>query len=262
MVAFFVIGTIGQRGITAMQTMHNPESYSAADNLLRAIYSSMRSFTYVAVVAYMLLNLIMIFRRFYTNLFTDQGYLTFTLPVSRTGVMASKFLMGYIYVTACVIIVILGTVVMRIFNTAEGLVDVELLQRWSTGLQEFWTDVGWVGLVYIAELLLMALAAEACVLLLYYSCITIGSVLVKKHKIMAAIGIYYGGNMAITIAFVIAIVVFVDSSFVSRVGDIPEAWQFQFINAMFALIIAAIALVAWLLFFFNVRLLHKKLNLA
>lgn len=262
--AFFVVGVFSLRGMQSIDSMRVENSNLPLNySVMKDIYSLLLLLTFMAMVAYATLNLIMVLRRFYTNLFTDQGYLTFTLPVSRTKVMASKFIMGYVYMLACSFVLMLGIAAFTIFDTADGLINYEFFERLHYVLTDLWSRIGWMTVVYAVELLLMVLAAEACALLLYYTCITVGSVLVKKYKIPAAIGIYYGGNMVVTYAAVFYLIAFFDSSFGSCLEQITEQWQQHlFANALIVMIIAALALVAWLLFYFNVRLLHKKLNLA
>lgn len=261
---FFVIGTLSLRGLMSVDSLRGTTSFvSVNDGALTVIYTLLLILSFVAMVAYALLNMIMVLRRYYTNLFTDQGYLTFTLPVSRRQIMTSKFLMGYIYMLGCSFVEVLGLATMVIFGTGEGLINYQFLDGLRTVLQRIWENIGWMTVVYAVEILLAVLAAEACSLLLFYTCITVGSVLAKKNKIPVAIGIYYVGNVVVTYAATFLIITFFDSSFSNRVAHIPALWQQHlFANALFILIIAAVALVAWLLFYFNVRLLHKKLNLA
>ena len=53
--------------------------------------------------------------RFYKNLFTDEGYLTFTLPAKRSSVLLSKTLTAVIYMTLHSLIVTVGIIFMVIF---------------------------------------------------------------------------------------------------------------------------------------------------
>ena len=44
-------------------------------------------------VAFAIMTVILLFSRFYKNFFTDEGYLTFTLPVTRTSLLNSKLML-------------------------------------------------------------------------------------------------------------------------------------------------------------------------
>ena len=49
-------------------------------------------FSIIGIVAFSILSYILLYVRFYKNFFTDEGYLTFTLPVKRSQLLNSKLI--------------------------------------------------------------------------------------------------------------------------------------------------------------------------
>ena len=62
------------------------------------------------------------------------------------------------------------------------------------------------GRVILLEGILMVLAATWFGCALIYMCMTIGAVVAKKHKVLAAFGVYYGVNMGFSFVMQIAMV--------------------------------------------------------
>ena len=70
--------------------------------------------SYVAIVGSVIYTIVLVFMRFYKHLYTDEGYLTFTLPIKRSTILCSKFVNAMIWVMAhtlllviCLLIVLL-----------------------------------------------------------------------------------------------------------------------------------------------------------
>lgn len=274
--AFFIVGTVCVKEITIIEQkyyqpiLHGDQVTSmfaaqptTGERILAVLCSIGLMLTFVAAAAYIILNLILVLRRYYTNLFTDQGYLTFTLPVSRMQILFSKLMMGFIYMLATSLVVGIGVVGFSVFGTSTEFVNTELLKQVSDFFKEVYNKIGGMMFVYIAEVILCGISSLICTIMFYYSCITVGSVLVKKFKILVAIGIYYIGNMVISFATWMFILVFIDSSFLNRLGDITDQALIHLsANALLLLVFGAIALIAATLYCFNLHLLNKKLNLA
>ena len=67
------------------------------------------SFTlyFILIVGISVMTLVMIIQRFYKNLFTDEGYLMFSLPVKTWELVLSKLLVGMIWSAVCTIMIVL-----------------------------------------------------------------------------------------------------------------------------------------------------------
>ena len=137
--------------------------------------------------------------RFYQNCYTDQGYLTFTLPDTRRQLLLSKTVNAVIWQTAQILLIFLSLgIFFLIFWPAiagAGVPFPQLGQLFSM-LQ---ISGGWF-VAYLPTLLLCAVAASVYSISFLFLCITLGSVIFKKHKLIGAVGVYLGFNFVISIA--------------------------------------------------------------
>lgn len=76
------------------------------------------------------LTLIMVVKRFDSNLLGDEGYLMFTLPVKTSSIIVSKLLTSLIWVLTSILVfyVSMTTILWREFNLAEILQEISRLQ--------------------------------------------------------------------------------------------------------------------------------------
>ncbi len=154
----------------------------------------------MGAVAFSFITVIFVYTRFYKNFFTDEGYLTFTLPVKRGQLLNSKI------ITSVVASSLTGFVIFFdiLIALAVGIPDVIFDKRlWKEVLDEFIFEViNGVGLgyflIYILEILLALLLLSIFTTLFVFCCITVGSIIAKKAKIITSIGIYYAANSVFT----------------------------------------------------------------
>lgn len=132
--------------------------------------------------------------RFYKRCFTDEGYLTFTLPVTNHQILLSGILntilgMAVILLTA----VVGGGIILGLFLTAvpEQIiwadVWVSVKEVWQQILESLHKNAGNFLLVGVNGII----NAFASLIELMLA-ITIGALIARKHKIIAAVAVYYG----------------------------------------------------------------------
>ncbi|MBP5289057.1 MAG: hypothetical protein J6Z79_04200 [Clostridia bacterium] len=132
--------------------------------------------------------LILCLRRYYKNFFSDEGYLTFTLPVSRETLLWSKTVStGAVCVLAGVAELIAGLIFILTIPDGTSFF-VELFRDLISAFSE-------PGFTLFVVLLffnfVVTLADEIATL--HFS-ITLGHMVAKKHKILAAFGLWYAIN--------------------------------------------------------------------
>ena len=66
--------------------------------------------TVIGLSAFLVVTVILIYVRFYKNFFTDEGYLTFTLPVKRSQLLNSKLITTFIATAATELMLILDVI--------------------------------------------------------------------------------------------------------------------------------------------------------
>lgn len=119
---------------------------------------------------------------FYKNVFTDQGYLTNTLPVTPAQLLLSKAFVALLWLLVDVIVIILSSLILA------GTKD------FFSGFGVFWDAMtGYASQSPLfTALLILALIIMPFQLISWLFCsITIGT-LASSHKVLASIGAYVG----------------------------------------------------------------------
>lgn len=204
------------------------------------------------LVGYCIASMFLLLGRFYKSRFTDEGYMTFTLPVSTHQVLLSSFLNCALGMLLCMIVTAVSFGILVFFG-AESLDSHrwEFVKLCFEHLPELWDLLDKVGVGNILMFLLMLLAGFLSQIMTIMLAITLGSIIAKKHKILTGVVAYYGINTLITIAGV--------SILSSRLFDqvMSEA---EFIGFS-AWAVAGYAVVALGCYFVMYWLTSRKLNL-
>jgi hypothetical protein len=80
-----------------------------------------------------------------------------------------------------------------------GFINPIAFQELGEALSVFWSTFGGWTILYAIELVVLALLGGLFSISMIHFCITIGAIIAKKAKLLAAIGIYYAINMAFTL---------------------------------------------------------------
>lgn len=204
---------------------------------------------------------IVVFSRFYKNLFTDEGYLTFTLPVSRNKIHLAKTLNTVIWSVYQVIMVGICFIIYSFFmpksNIDSGINMFEFFFEPISREFAVW-DV-----LTIIESLLTFIALALFSLCLVELCISLGAMLVKRGKLTLGIVLYMLISGAVETAGLILIIL--ESLFFdfSHLLDTPQAWVSHAMGAglMFVNMLLSLG-VLFLTYFLTQKIIDKKLNLA
>lgn len=151
----------------------------------------------IAVFMAVFAMLIILMLRFYRSMYTDQGYLTLTLPVKRSTVYYAKTLSNSLLYLTISLISGVGVIMILTCNRTGFTTIVELLNELFDYINFWLLPINFLSIVIgLFDLLLML---NFTITLLQF-CITLGSTIVKKNKLLASIGVYYGCNFIISIA--------------------------------------------------------------
>lgn len=198
---------------------------------------------------------VIIVRRWYANLFTDEGYLTLTLPVSAGAHVASKTIAGFVWMVvdlALLFVVFVGVVsvlsgnLMVVYGSFFAGNTFDILGTWGrTALQVA------SGLAQLLALVLLA-----------YVSFALGAVVATRHRVAVGIGIFVGVSWAIGLATSFASVA---STFMIYRDSYASALWFP--PPAITLITSIIGIVIWLavsagLFAWCTYLLKNKVNLS
>ena len=218
--------------------------------------------SFLALVVYAAAVLFVLLFRFYKNKFTDEGYLTFTLPVTNHQIFLSSAVNMLIWSVISVVLVILLFVVMILIGTStSGFINMELIRELRSlkfilpEMAEAYSEI--LGDSYGILTLISILISPVYNVVLAMTCITLGAVVAKKHKILAAIGIYYGSNTVLGILSS-AITTVPSLMFIGNDGLASSDLYFTLTMVAQLLIYAAVIVGGY---FLSTKLMKNKLNL-
>ncbi len=211
-------------------------------------------FYVISLVACIVCPFVFAVTRFHRNLFSGEGYLSFTLPVSTNQHIWVKLIVAVITelvtlvaAAVSVILVTFGEVTVEIGKAISYLFKLGVRQ-WGAHLP-----------LYMVEALIGMIVLFAVETLLFYACICIGQQS-KKNRILAAVGAYFGVYFIQQVIGTIALLV-------GAQIDWQPLWvwvaEHPFATAHIVLCggIMVYALVGGLFYFISHRLISRRLNL-
>ncbi|MBE6576263.1 MAG: hypothetical protein E7654_08340 [Ruminococcaceae bacterium] len=211
--------------------------------------------------AFAILSSILVFIRFYRNFFTDEGYLTFTLPVGRHQLLNSKLISGTSLLAATIAVLLPSLLLMLAIGFGEYVFTPEFFREIGEALSDMWEAIGAWSILYAAELILLGLTTCLFGVLGLSVCITLASLLVKKAKVITAIAIYYGASSILS--FVMQLLqLFGLPALADLLAGTSEAAAPGIMALLLLGGICFVAIFCGLLYLFQYRLLDRKLNLA
>ena len=234
-------------GASEQQTQHNLIVVLNVLGLVAAIIAV--SITGVAA-------LVLLIGRFYKSRFTDEGYLTFTLPVTTHQNLLSSML-NTIFGMVIIFVVICGAFCIWMLiglSALEGFGEI-MKELWSI-LPEVFEELGLlfeeIGFGNVVLLLLNILVGSLSEIVLLMLAVTIGSVIAVRHKILASVGMYYGIHVGMS---VLMSVLFTWLNLMERSGTVILSSVFGLMLGLtIVLTVAGYLLMYWLV--------RRKLNLS
>ena len=114
-----VVGTIALRIMVEMSRssvrMENPFSGLFIASLGMIVFVAV-----MGLIAFGVISTVFILYRYYKNLFTDEGYLTFTLPVTPHEILLSKTINGIIWSVVTTVVTVVCAAIMIVFGSGGG----------------------------------------------------------------------------------------------------------------------------------------------
>lgn len=222
------------------------------------------------IFASMLVVQIFIYLRFYKNFFTDEGYLTFTLPVSRSKLLAAKALNGIFWIVIHTLL--MGVCALFTFGLISppptsingGIINPVVFDNIKIILADAWDALGAWLILYIVEIVTAMVLTLVFNHALIYFCITFGAMIAKKAKLLAAIAVYYVVNMVLSFVFQFfgAIsIVSLANGFSQLMSNGSELIVKASLALIILIVIAVCAALACIAYFTTQSLIERKLNL-
>ncbi len=223
-----------------------------------AIFSS-STILVTACAALLILSTVISIVRFYKNMYSAEGYLTFTLPITNTQHIFVKLLASMVCQAVCLLTVIAAG---AIALSGEGL--VEFLSSLAVAMSDLFHAFGAANSVgYIIELILLIVISAASGMLLYYACITVGQT-AQKNRILKAVGAYFIYYVATQVISTVITIIITVLGMANALDGIAE-WLLTnltisiHIYLLISIVISAVMAAAfWLV---TQTIMTKKLNL-
>ena len=191
--------------------------------------------------------------RFYKSRFTDEGYLTFTLPASNRSIFLSSYANTLLW-EFIAMATVFASVGIAVLIGCIGNVDGEWQEVFYVfrEFRDIYASVGLDGMMAIQ--IVGAVLSYASGVMVMMGSITVGAVVAKKHKILAAIGIYYGQSVVMSIISGV-IQIFASFSMLGSYGSFDGyIWMYC---------LTYVLQLGWGIgaYFLSMHLINKKLNL-
>ena len=242
----------------------NAEGSSLLRSLIMGVSATTSILIGVAIMASAFVTLLLICYHFYRSFLGDEGYLTFTLPVSTDKLILSKLFTGMIWTLINAAVIVVTLLIFSVFGTTtNSIANMDVLNA----IRTFFTDILPQAAQYvnvpltIVEIIVIGILGLAAQMLELYFAIVVGGQVAKKHKVLAAIGMYLLINMGVgIISTTFMSIVTLGEGITSIAFDtVQEVGGFMTsVFGWYGVLFAGLAV----LFFFLIRSIFKKnLNL-
>ncbi len=213
----------------------------------------------ITMMAAIFLTVAMGVIRFYKNLFTHEGYLSFTLPVSPLQHLFVKITTFLLFAVVTVVSIIVA------FSIATfGDVFVELIKAGAYLFNFVGEKIGFISLcMYVVEFALLLLVSAAFQMLTYYLCMSVGQ-LTGKNRIWLSIGVYFAIYVITQVFETILIVIYSILESANALDGIIELISdhlefFAHAGLWFGIVFYLV--LSGIYFFISHRIISRKLNL-
>ena len=216
---------------------------------------------YVAIIGVSLGITIYFAVRYYKNMFTDEGYLTNTLPVSSHQLLLSKVITMFswdiisIIAIAASVAIFMGMIILAFMEPGDGktivdgfweLFDISIWD--SPYMQEFEG--------FCVSMIVMVLASAFSNTMTIVASVTIGQ-MVRRHRILGAFGAYFAIGTVMQIISTVILFPYMISTFDNIYIETP----FPLMTAMYLIISAVSVIIGVGLYFLSEYLIRKQLEL-
>ncbi len=207
-----------------------------SDNVVLVSISRMFLITTVlSCIGLYFATLIFTLFRFYKNLFTDEGYLMFTLPVSPLKLIISKIIVGMTWVLSSFLI-IAGAIAIMLYNTStmEDIKDIWNLV--GDGVMQLMFNGQFLQFILYMIKYIIGVFSTVCFI---YLAVAFGQMIMPRHKIAGSILSYFIISIASsTISGIISIFYYAVLRIDLNTSHVPSSYYglTSFLSLVFAVL--------------------------
>lgn len=209
---------------------------------------------FAIIVAFSVTSFIPVFH-FYKHIFSDEGYLTLTLPIKMRDQLLSKTIAGFVVNLTSSVIGVLA-IILSLFVSMIYVIDHSVEESIFSVIIEM-LMLSFEGSLYIWTILLYAIYFVIALfygLMVMYMCVTLGAVVFKKLKIVGAIVFYFATSLA---SGVVETVIGLIVGIIAGLSDNVELAS----NVSIISTTVVYGVIGVIIFFVNRNLFEKKINL-
>ena len=213
----------------------------------------------LAMMVSLLLTAIFSIVRFYKNLFSHEGYLSFTLPVTVDQHLLVKTTVSAAAMAGSLIVAFISFMFF-----AAGELFVEVMKAAGYLIKRFIQEFGNANFAfYLVEGILLAAVLLLGGFLLYYACIALGQTF-KKNRVMGAVAvyfIYYAITQVLGTIFIVIMNFLADTSFYDAIVNFIDTCPEGFLHIMLCGLLVFAAALSAVYYLVTRAVIRKKLNL-
>lgn len=233
------------------------DSVGGASTVYNGFFISSLVLYIISIVVCIVMTVIVGIVRFYQGMYTNEGYLNHTLPVTPTQHIFAKLLTSFIFCLGSLLAIFLSFMVITI-----GEVNIEVFKAFFYLAGKFFARFGANGVFYVLEFIILSCAAAFFVFIKLYCCISVGQ-LVNRKKVLLAFGVFFGIYVVKQIiGTFFAIFVSLNLDLFDRLGEWIGQHPELFVHIFFIIMILYHALFGLIYFLITKHIMSKKLNLT
>lgn len=213
------------------------------------------TFYVISICSLGLIVSVYFYLRFYHNLYTDQGYLMHTLPVTQHELIWSKALVAFLW--EVISLVVLGVALVAVVDSCVASVGTNLWAELAELVEELDINGGFV--INIIEYLVLMLLSVFMSIFMGYAAVSIGQ-LFKKNRLLGACGVYIGLYMLMQslVSYVGVVFSLLDVDTLEIIRRMSEK---NFRIVVLLIMIIVVGGVATAFYFITHNIMKNKLNL-
>lgn len=198
--------------------------------------------------------------RYYRSMYSNEGYLTHTLPVTSNQLLLSKMINFSIWELLSAVCVLFSILLFVVFVTMREVDYRSLFDSFHEVIADMQTILnsrvatGWEMFVVLVIVLFLVSAVSKS--LLYMGSVNIGQ-LWARHRVAGAILVYAGITVVMQIATQVIMIVFMINADLLGIND----YVFSFMNKVMGIALLMQIVIGAVMYGVSLLILKKKINL-
>ncbi len=211
----------------------------------------------ISIVVCLLMTVIVSIVRFYQGMYTNEGYLNHTLPVTASQHIFAKLLTSLIFTLGSLFAVFMSFMVIT-----AGEMNIEIFKAFFYLMGKFFSNLGANAALYIIEFVVLIILSYVFLFLKLYFCISVGQ-LAKKRKILLAFGVYFGIYVIKQIiGTILIIIITLNFELIHKITEWISENATAYVHITLCSGIVFCALFSLIYFLITKHIMSKRLNLT